>query len=497
MTLSSFDEEKKLTRKQLEDACKRVPRVEQSALIPRRCTSSNYRSSEAMDDTMEGPLNILNTGVNVCARKYNECKALVLRLEHETRKAVDELEGLKKEGEKLQKMIEGEHTEAKEISKLRNDIESRSADSDSDLHYRKRLEHMYQRQHQLSSQMSDYNNRLTKELLLLNREQQKCQQMLNDVEISLGDATRTFQMTKETVGLERMERRRLLGERRTDAKNIKIMDQWRQTQETNNDEFDHAIIHSYQTEKDMKLNKIREKEAELKALSKSIDTESCTRRSSDDILIKVKSATGIMDVGEMGAMFFHHKSHSARLNEEKKEAENRFRGIKDSFDSFLHSFQKMKTEIHEIHLGREVVSNLSEQISIEKSRTKVIKSTSERLEGVLVGLRQGTTGLYQRIVTFHSTLLEGNAPVLCADADAMQAARDTLEMLKVAEQILGKMLDTVGGVDAINSAHQYHSAREKDGESAHDQESTDLGCNNCRIQPKVRFYKLLRLDFES
>ena len=65
MTLASFDEEKNLTRRQLEDACKRVPRVEQSALIPRRCTSSNYRSSEAMDDTMEGPLNILNTGVNV------------------------------------------------------------------------------------------------------------------------------------------------------------------------------------------------------------------------------------------------------------------------------------------------------------------------------------------------------------------------------------------------------------------------------------------------
>ena len=47
------------------------------------------------------------------------------------------------------------------------------------------------------------------------------------------------------------------------------------------------------------------------------------------------------------------------------------------------------------------------------------------------------------------------------------------------------MLDTIGGVNAINAVQQYFFVREKEGESAIDQEVADLGCNNCRIQPKV------------
>jgi hypothetical protein len=335
--------------------------------------------------------------------------------------------------------------------------------------------------------MTDQTSKLAEELRILNCEQQKSQQTLNYTELALIDATRNFNITRSKIELERAERQRLLEGRKSDANHMKVMDQWRRTQEMNNDEFDHAIIHSFQTEKEAKVNKMKEKEAEIKVLSKAVESECDGRGISDEAMITMKSASGMKSIEEFADMILHYRDRSARLHEEKMEAENRLRSAKESFRSYYNIYQGMKNDNNDKYLDRGAISNVCNKISTEKGKTKVVKSTSERLEGVIVGLRQGTTGLYQRLLSFHSTLLEGNAPILCADTDAMQAARDTLEMLKVAEQILIKMLDTVGGVKAIfNTNIQYFFGRDKQTDTMNDQESADVGCNNCRIQPRVR-----------
>jgi len=136
----------------------------------------------------------------------------------------------------------------------------------------------------------------------------------------------------------------------------------------------------------------------------------------------------------------------------------------------------------------------------EKTESKVVRATCERLEKVLVGLRQGGMGLYQRLLSYHPQLLDpGEAvPVIeeSATTSAITAAYDTLKMLTLTETVLGKMLDHIGGGEGSPSrfavmtndddpsldTSTVSSAPPQDDDD--DENAPNLGVGNIRIGPK-------------
>jgi hypothetical protein len=127
-------------------------------------------------------------------------------------------------------------------------------------------------------------------------------------------------------------------------------------------------------------------------------------------------------------------------------------------------------------LNRDVINDIKADIIDEKSEGKIVQSTNARLEALLVGLRQGGIGLYNRLLPYHSILLNEEAPKLgeIDSTDAVQAASDTLEMINFTEKILGKILLDIGGIRRVDTKTDV----EKDVNS----DSPGL---NIRIRPKV------------
>jgi len=237
-------------------------------------------------------------------------------------------------------------------------------------------------------------------------------------------------------------------------------------------------------EKDKRLGSIKERESELDRLNKENETKAGAFSSLEESFAYIKRATGVNSLAEMVEKFTNHQEHRDRLLEEKREAEERLSSTKTSLEQAHEKYDQIKANgFGDTELNRQIIEDIDNSITKERVEGKVVKSTNVRLEGVLVGLRQGGMGLYQRLLPFHPTLLDGDAPNLSesATASAIQAAYDTLEMLKVTEQILGKMLDAVGGVQMIAG----QSATENQAEVSTDRlENPNLGDNNCRIKPK-------------
>jgi hypothetical protein len=236
------------------------------------------------------------------------------------------------------------------------------------------------------------------------------------------------------------------------------------------------------------MKMIKELEGELKVLSKNSDMKSSGKDSSEEAFMHIKRATGVNSLEEMVEKFTSRQDQSDRLINEKIEAEERLSSAKNRLQaSHDQSSQLRSNGSGETELNRSLIADVSAKIEKERSEGKIFKSTNSRLDAVLVGLRQGGMGLYQRLLTFHPTLLDGDAPALNNNmpSNAIDTASDTLEMLKIVQNILWKMLNAVGGIDMVCKS-QKSPKLDLRRESISKLQNPNLGENNCRIQVTVR-----------
>lgn len=86
---------------------------------------------------------------------------------------------------------------------------------------------------------------------------------------------------------------------------------------------------------------------------------------------------------------------------------------------------------------------LSAEIQNIRMELKMTRASCERLEGVLVSLRQGAIGLFQRLENYRY-LLDGEEEAVQGTNES-SATIDPVEALGQSELILAKMLESVGG----------------------------------------------------
>ena len=433
-------------------------------------------------------MRILDTGVKLCARKLNEAKAQADKLDEELVKNLDELKDLARERDALDDMLNGNNDDARRIEKLTKEIEEINETSEQQLYYRVQLNHVKDRLEKNSLVTDGQMSALSDTVDASERELAKCERVLGEVQSTHTKALRDLENAVRDVELERQQRNSELATLRCKAENSERMEKWGLALEGSRPTVEESFGGSKKHDKDKNLPSVRERKAELAQLRSVLDAKTATNSNLEESFKNIKQATGVNSLTEMLEKLTRHQEHRDRLLAEKKDTEDRLNAAKQSLENAHQRFEKAKANgFGDTELNRDVTNELEESIALEKVKGKVALSLNDRMEGVLVGLRQGGMGLYQRLLPFHPSLLEGEAPQLSesSTASAIQAAYDTMEMLKVTEHILDKMLDAVGGVERISS-DVTTAALSQEGRygSIESLENPNLRESNCRIQTK-------------
>lgn len=489
LTIANSSDTKRFNRKELEEACRRLNANRNDIAGEKRQRAQEIDLGlQKGNGGAENQVRSLDIGVKICARKYNECKARADRLEEDLGKKRDEIIELEREGHVLDDMVRGNNQEAKKITKLNEDISAANIASEAKMRYRLQLNHMHQRQRKNAITVDAHMSEMTSALSSAERERKRCLKMLGEIESSVTGALHDLDTTSQEITVEKSKREQSLNNKKIEVANAEKLEQWRNDQESNRREFEQSLGGTYQQEKETRINAIREREEELKMLSRDTEAKTSGQGSSEEAFMRIKRATGVNDLAEMVEKLTNHQEQRSRLQSEKKDAEARLKASKLSLQQKQEKFAALKANGfgEDIELNRDTVNDIKVNIEEEQAESKVLRSLNTRLEGVIVGLRQGGMGLYRRMLPFHSSLLDSDPPILkeSATTSVIDVANDTLEMLVTAQQVIGKMVDVIGGVEKVIEPRQEKVQVHQ--ESIEKFENPNLGENNCRIQPKVR-----------
>jgi len=240
--------------------------------------------------------------------------------------------------------------------------------------------------------------------------------------------------------------------RQTEAHNARRMEKWRKDREEMRTEFAADMMGDMSREEERALKeKLSDRMAAADALREENEKRQKVAAELEDRFMRIRQATGVNSLSEMVDKFVGQDSNRASLEVEKKEAEARLETAKAAKEAAEKRFGSLKASgIGSSEVNRDAAEQLTSEIAEAQADHKVNKATCERLQGVLVSLRQGATGLYQRLKA-HAHLLEGE--LAAPEAADSSAAMDPLEAVHLSEIILSKMIESVGsGANAGASA---------------------------------------------
>merc|ERR1719253_1323963 len=407
---------------------------------------------EAADPS--GQLRSLDAGMKLCARKYNEAKAQADRLAEEVKSRSDERIELEREAKALHEMLEGNNADARKITRISAEIDEANECAENILLYRHQLNHMHHRLRKNSVSLDGHIREMTATLASAQKERDRSKNMLAELETGLTCASIELDETIQDARLVQEERVRELAATEQEASHASKMEEWNRERVTSNLARQESFADANKRERERLRRERQDGHARLRELSKATDETAVELASFEESFAHVKQATGVNSLTEMVHKILDHERNHRQLMQEKKDAEERLKAAKTALSKDQQFLAKLKTNgFGTTELNREILDDIKGSIANEKTEGKIVKSTNKRLEALLVGLRQGGIGLYNRLLPFHSSLLTGEAPKL-GEMDstcAIQAASDTMEMISFTEKILGKMLVEIGGIDHANS----------------------------------------------
>lgn len=477
-----------LSSPELLEACRKAKPRDIAALrvTRKRNALQNERAlrGAAVDSPSDGgsgdqQLRTLDAGVKRCGRKYNEAKANADKLEEEVRRRSDELLELERESKALDEMLEGNNEDARKIARLSAEIKEVNDDAEGVLEYRRKLLHMKQRLDCNSDALDEYIGEMSETLAVAQAERDKNKRLLAELESGLTCASIELDDTLHDAWKQDESRNRELAKKQIEASDASKMDEWNKQRLASNTALHDTFTDAEKPDRERLKGTMGEKLEELSSLRRTANEQTSKLAELEALFAHAKQKTGVNSLSEMTQKVNGHHREEMLLTREQKDAEERLNAAKASLAKDEEYLDRIKTNgVGETELSHEIVSSMKRSIASEKANSKIAKSTNKRLEDLLVGLREGGIGLYNRLLPFHSTLLSGDAPVLgeMDSTNAVQAASDTMETIRFAEEILLKMLAGIGGVRALDGPVANPDASEKD-------DAPDA-LTNCRITPK-------------
>ena len=486
-SLSREESSKRFIRGELKDLCRRNKTKDVATDVSRKrfaiTAQTQQVAQRGVENSMDGSgqLRLLDNKVKICARKYNEAKAQADRREEEVKSQNDELAQLELEATALHDMLEGNNSDTKKIARINEKITEANHCTEEMLMYRHQLNYMHRRLGDESVSMDGHIERLSATLSSAQKERDQSQDTLAEIESSLFRASTELEETVKDLHNADIERNRELSRKQQEATNAERMEKWNINRVNSNMAMHESLADENKSERDRLLRTMRERRSQLRGFNKSTDENMPKLASLEDTLTQIEQTTGVISITEIVNKMRNHDEYLLRLTKEKMGAEERLKCAKSSFAKDQDALAQLKTQgMSTTELNREILNDIKASIAAEKSGGKIVMSTIKRLENLLIGLRQGGIGLYNRLLPFHSSLLNEEAPVLgeMDSTNAVQAASDTMEMINFTEKVLGKMLLDIGGIRFVES-------RVGNGKEVIGPESpTEM--MNCRVTPKVR-----------
>ena len=510
--------QRQFSRKDLERACRRLNQARGTSSSVSLTNSPNKPLRYTNNSTMplgerhqrshvsspsSYPLHVKITGKNgisqirsfdnrvkLCARKYNDCKAQSDVIDKELQIKLDELASLKRESAALDRMVAGENPEAMQLSALAKEIADANAGAYAKNRFRLQLNHMHRRICKNSVWLDGHISAISDALERARKEQEECEKMLGEVEVGLLDGMMALETSVQSVGDEKERRRCALGMKRIDVKSSRRLENWRVKRESSRQNLEKSLYGTCSQEQGLLSERIRNRQKNVKRINREVEFTNNECCSIEEALNMLKNGTGINSLEAIIGKFGGQQNHCKKLQSEKEIAEDRlYLALND-----LQTANDMKTSNQINGLGntncnRGVLAHMNGAITAEQTQGNIVRSTNVRVEGVLVVLRQGSMGLYQKLLPFYATTQDGHTPVLGKNSSysAIQAAFETLEILKIAALVLGNMLRAVGGIDHVieelSRGGSFCTAGElkANGPSIGKLENPNLGNFNCRV----------------
>lgn len=452
---------------------------QRAILAVQKQREAQQRGSDHVDAC--GQMRSLDVGVKLCARKYNDAKTEADKLDEEVRSRCDDLIELERESKALHEMLEGNNADARKITRLSAEIQETNESSDRILLYRHQLNFMRQRVRKNSVTMDCLIEEMSDTLSSAEKEREWRKKMLAEVESGLSCASVELEETIQDTKIAEDRRMRELIALQSEAEDAARMEEWNRERMNTNLALHESFRDTNKDERERLLKTMRERKAQLQVLHKSLEENAVKLGEFDECFAHIKHTTGVNSLKEMIMKISQHDTTHQRLIKEKKEAEDRLREAKLSLSNDQDSLDKMKTNgVGDIEWNRDVLDEIQASIADEKSEVKIAKSANERLEELLVGIRQGSNGLFNRLLPFHSTLfLAEEAPKL-GDIDltnATQVASEVLEVIQFTEKTLGRILSEIGGIRVVPKFDAGNQSRPQT------PGGQDL---NCRVSPKPK-----------
>lgn len=269
---------------------------------------------------------------------------------------------------------------------------------------------------------------------------------------------------------QKAAREKELHERELEATNARRMDDWRKQRESQRAEMAAQLRGDLSLEQErILLNQLKEKEEECERLKAASKERAAKALTLEEAFLAIRQATGVTTLEEMVEKFLGQGANKEALEKEKAEAESKLAKAKAAKAEAEAQFAEMKASgLGGTELSREVYEQMEAEIAEARTQLKVQKASCDRLENILVAVRQGAVGLIQRLAPFDPLLedeggsskqpLGSSVPkTLDSDSDDEEPelgsktaaveksqALESLQLLSQCEKKLNRMLDMMG-----------------------------------------------------
>jgi len=454
-------------KKDLVDAVRKVQTVrcntspQTTDLISRDPSKSSILAEPEVRNPASREVEFLEEGVNHNARKFNDMKMMADKKQQELDKLIDIHKELKMENHALSKIKNKQTTDATKIGQLTKEIEKVQIDMENKMFVRKQLEHMTRRLTGKQFSYDSHINSMEEALQASTKEYEEVKLLMSQLEVGKTNAMIQMQQTKQDVEAQLKQQMAELNERQQEAGNAKRMEQWRDEREKQRQELAAELLGDLSKEEEMALlEQLKTREMQTQELIKQNKERAHKAMTLEEAFLQIRQATGVSTLEEMVEKFMGQESNKNALQEEKEEAEARLQRAKEKKAVVLQQFAEMKaTGIGSTELNREVYDKLDEEILQMKAELKVAMAASERLNEVLVAVRQGALGLVQRLQPFTNVLDPHDDLHL-----SQNSGFETLDWLHLAEGKLSKMVEILAQQTGLQGHSQHGNELDGDGE---------------------------------
>jgi len=391
-------------------------------------------------------LQVMAAGVKANAQRYNELKLAAERKTKALGTRSTLLDSLKLENSALNQMKEKKTPEARRIDELEARIEQTRVVTENKLHYRRQLQHMYRRLANNQITFDAHINALEQTLAHAIKEHDDVVALMRQLEAGRNKALLDHMDIQRDVTTDRRDRSKVIAVKKMEATAAQKMEEWRLDRENAAKQAAEESKGDLSPEEERALqSKLAEREAQAEALRASNQAKLHEYNMLEEQFTTIRQATGVNDLEEMVEKFIGQEGNRQTLLKEQQEVELRLVGAKRAKDEAEAKLAELKASgIGTNELNREVSDELTAEITTGRMELKTMGAACSRLEGVLVALKQGAIGLFQKL-EMHRALLDSDEDAQLHATNETSATIDPVEALSLSELILGKMMESVGG----------------------------------------------------